>query len=52
MWSPQVDDDGKVKRLRKECRNKSCTAATFMAMHYDRFTCGRCGMTLVFQGDE
>jgi len=48
----QVNDDGKITRLRKECREKSCPAATFMGIHYDRYSCGRCGLTLVYSGDD
>jgi ribosomal protein S27AE len=29
-----------------------CGAATFMAIHYDRYHCGRCGLTLVFKDKE
>jgi small subunit ribosomal protein S27Ae len=45
----QVDGDNKITRLRRECTNANCGAATFMAIHYDRYTCGRCGFTLVYQ---
>ncbi len=38
-----VDDNGKVKRLRKPCRE--CGHGVRMARHYDRFMCGRCGLT-------
>jgi ubiquitin len=48
----KVNEDGKITRLRKECRDKSCPAATFMGVHYDRYSCGRCGLTLVYSGDE
>lgn len=42
----KVGDDNKIIRLRKECNAASCGAATFMAIHYDRHTCGRCGNTV------
>jgi ubiquitin C len=45
----KVDENQKITRLRRECTNANCGAATFMASHYDRYTCGRCGFTLVFQ---
>jgi small subunit ribosomal protein S27Ae len=46
----KVDENNKITRLRRECTN--CGAATFMAIHYDRYTCGRCGCTLVYQDKE
>jgi ribosomal protein S27AE len=52
LLDSQVNEDGKITRLRKECRDKSCPAATFMGVHYDRYSCGRCGLTLVYSGDE
>jgi len=48
----QVDENNKITRLRRECTNKNCGAATFMAIHYDRYTCGRCGHTLVYQDKD
>ncbi|KAF5732057.1 ubiquitin-40S ribosomal protein S27a-like [Tripterygium wilfordii] len=45
----QVDDSGKVQRLRKECPNAECGAGTFMANHFDRHYCGKCGLTYVYQ---
>ncbi|XP_019710497.2 polyubiquitin [Elaeis guineensis] len=50
----KVDDSGKVTRLRKECPNAECGAGTFMANHFDRHYCGKCGLTYVYQkaGDE
>jgi len=41
----RVDADGKITRLRKECPAPQCGAATFMADHADRYSCGRCGLT-------
>ncbi|KAK2977490.1 hypothetical protein RJ640_016118 [Escallonia rubra] len=41
----KVDDSGKVKQLRKECPNAECGAGTFMANHFDRHYCGKCGLT-------
>jgi len=43
----KVDENNKISRLRREC--EKCGAATFMATHYDRYTCGRCGHTLVYK---
>ena len=53
----KVNENGKITRLRKECRNTGCggqntQAATFMAIHYDRYACGRCGYTLVFSNND
>ncbi|THU64475.1 hypothetical protein C4D60_Mb01t26850 [Musa balbisiana] len=46
----KVDDaTGKVSRLRKECPNAECGAGTFMANHFDRHYCGKCGLTYVYQ---
>ncbi|GJN40600.1 hypothetical protein PR202_gb29843 [Eleusine coracana subsp. coracana] len=45
----KIDDgSGKVTRLRKECPNAECGAGTFMANHFDRHYCGKCGLTYVF----
>jgi len=48
----KVDENNKITRLRRECTNQNCGAATFMAIHYDRYTCGRCGFTLVYSDKE
>jgi ribosomal protein S27AE len=32
-----------VRRLRKSCRE--CGVGVRMARHYDRFYCGKCGLT-------
>lgn len=44
----QVDDSGKVQRLRKQCPN--CGPGTFMATHFDRVYCGKCANTFVYEG--
>lgn len=44
----QVDENGKITRLRKECTSESCGAGVFMAAHFDRYYCGKCYMTLVY----
>ena len=41
----KVDDSGKVSRLRKECPTPECGAGVFMASHFDRHYCGKCGLT-------
>jgi len=45
----QVDENDKMTRLRKECTEAECGAGVFMAVHHDRYTCGKCGFTLVFK---
>merc|ERR1739846_307674 len=44
----KVDDNGKINRLRRECPAEDCGAGVFMAAHFDRQTCGKCGLTFVF----
>ncbi|KAI5680148.1 hypothetical protein M9H77_01375 [Catharanthus roseus] len=44
----KVDDAGNIQRLRKECPNADCGAGTFMANHFDRHYCGKCGLTYVY----
>lgn len=41
----RVDDNGKVLRLRKSCPNEECGVGVRMAVHKDRFYCGKCGLT-------
>jgi len=48
----KVDEANKITRLRRECTDANCGAATFMAIHYDRYACGRCGHTLVYQDKD
>ncbi|CBI39115.3 unnamed protein product, partial [Vitis vinifera] len=31
------------------CPNAECGAGTFMANHFDRHYCGKCGLTYVYQ---
>eukprot|EP01104_Vermistella_antarctica_P009884 TRINITY_DN2594_c0_g1_i8.p2 TRINITY_DN2594_c0_g1~~TRINITY_DN2594_c0_g1_i8.p2 ORF type:complete len:167 (+),score=61.03 TRINITY_DN2594_c0_g1_i8:25-501(+) len=47
----KVDKDGKVTMLRRPCPAESCGggAGTFMASHFDRQYCGKCGLTYVFK---
>lgn len=46
----QVDDSGKVQRLRKQCPN--CGPGTFMATHFDRVYCGKCGTTFLYEKEQ
>ncbi len=39
----KVDKKGAITRDRRECPR--CEKGTFMAEHFDRFACGRCGYT-------
>jgi len=48
----KVDENGKITRLRRECPNKDCGAGVFMASHFDRQYCGKCGLTFVFNKPE
>ncbi|EDQ88596.1 uncharacterized protein MONBRDRAFT_35187 [Monosiga brevicollis MX1] len=41
----KVDANGKVTRLRRECPAEECGAGVFMANHFDRQYCGKCGLT-------
>jgi small subunit ribosomal protein S27Ae len=45
----KVDDTGKITRLRRECPSETCGAGVFMAQHFDRQYCGKCGLHLVFK---
>ncbi|GAI26485.1 unnamed protein product [marine sediment metagenome] len=38
----------KVVRIKKECER--CAEFTWMAGHDDRWTCGKCGMTIYKRG--
>merc|ERR1712096_36850 len=42
----------KVNRLRRECPLPECGAGVFMASHFDRQYCGKCGLTYVFEGEK
>jgi len=44
----RVDENGKITRLRRECPSAECGAGVFMASHFDRQYCGKCGLTYVF----
>jgi ribosomal protein S27AE len=48
-WYPflQVDDSGKVSRLRKQC--PQCGPGIFMATHFDRVYCGKCATTYLVE---
>ena len=48
----KVDDNGKINRLWRECSAEECGAGVFMAAHFDRQYCGKCGLTYVFNKPE
>eukprot|EP00469_Lotharella_globosa_P008414 CAMPEP_0167785080 /NCGR_PEP_ID=MMETSP0111_2-20121227/8042_1 /TAXON_ID=91324 /ORGANISM="Lotharella globosa, Strain CCCM811" /LENGTH=160 /DNA_ID=CAMNT_0007676319 /DNA_START=50 /DNA_END=532 /DNA_ORIENTATION=+ len=48
----QVNDQGAIKRMRKECDAPQCGAGVFFAIHYDRYHCGKCGLRLEFNKDD
>jgi ubiquitin-small subunit ribosomal protein S27Ae len=48
----RVDDSGKIHRLRRECPGEECGAGIFMAAHFDRQYCGKCGLTYVYAPTE
>lgn len=41
-----IDDDGVVEKLRKECPSATCGPGIFMAKMKDRDYCGKCHMTV------
>merc|ERR1712032_374186 len=49
----KVDSNDKVTRLRRECPSELCGPGVFMAMHFNRYYCGKCHLTyLIKKGDE
>jgi len=50
----EIKKDGTVTRLRKECKHQECGPGVFMASHFLRQYCGKCGLTFIFQkeGDK
>ena len=47
----KVDGNGKITRLRRVCTDPACGPGTFMASHFDRQYCGKCGLTYMFSQD-
>ncbi|KAG7233228.1 hypothetical protein INR49_007307 [Caranx melampygus] len=47
-----VDENGKIHRLRRECPADECGAGVFMASHFDRHYCGKCCLTYCFNKPE
>ncbi|CAJ1338875.1 unnamed protein product [Effrenium voratum] len=48
----KVDSNDKVTRLRRECPQETCGSGVFMAMHFNRYTCGKCHLTYLIKKDE
>ncbi|CAD7944074.1 unnamed protein product [Amoebophrya sp. A120] len=46
----KVDANNKVTRLRKE--SPICGAGVFMAMHHNRYHCGKSGLTFMFNKED
>mmetsp|Transcript_18676 Transcript_18676/g.31602 ORF Transcript_18676/g.31602 Transcript_18676/m.31602 type:complete len:156 (+) Transcript_18676:63-530(+) len=47
----KVDSNDKVTRLRRECPHETCGPGVFMAMHFNRYYCGRCHLTYLIKKD-
>ncbi|KAK5577829.1 hypothetical protein ACTFIV_002024 [Dictyostelium citrinum] len=43
----KFDENGKIKRVLRECPAETCGAGVFMAQHANRQYCGKCHSTLV-----
>merc|ERR1740121_3005263 len=49
----KVDSNDKVTRLRRESPHEICGPGVFMAMHFNRYYCGKCHLTyLIKKGDD
>eukprot|EP00928_Gymnodinium_smaydae_P004481 TRINITY_DN1151_c0_g1_i5.p1 TRINITY_DN1151_c0_g1~~TRINITY_DN1151_c0_g1_i5.p1 ORF type:complete len:179 (+),score=57.29 TRINITY_DN1151_c0_g1_i5:71-538(+) len=48
----KVDSNDKVTRLRRECPHEMCGPGVFMAMHFNRYYCGKCHLTYLIKKDE
>merc|ERR1719281_1240511 len=49
----KVDSNDKVTRLLRECPHELCGPGVFMAMHFNRYYCGKCNLTyLIKKGEE
>merc|ERR1712100_237930 len=48
----KVDSNDKVTRLHRECPNETCGPGVFMAMHFNRYYCGKCHLTYLIKKDE
>merc|ERR1712203_707931 len=48
----KVDSSDKVTRLRRECPHELCGPGVFMAMHFNRYYCGKCHLTYLIKKGE
>ena len=49
----KVDSNDKVTKLRRDCPHEICGPGVFMAMHFNRYYCGKCHLTyLIKKGDD
>merc|ERR1712060_355163 len=48
----KVDSNDKVTRLRRECPHELCGPGVFMAMHFNRYYCGKCHLTYLIKKGE
>ncbi|CAE8717735.1 unnamed protein product [Polarella glacialis] len=48
----KVDSNDKVTRLRRECPHEVCGPGVFMAMHFNRYYCGKCHLTYLIKKDD
>ncbi|CAE7456606.1 ubl-1 [Symbiodinium natans] len=48
----KVDSNDKVTRLRRECPHETCGPGVFMAMHFNRYYCGKCHLTYLIKKEE
>mmetsp|Transcript_38455 Transcript_38455/g.68768 ORF Transcript_38455/g.68768 Transcript_38455/m.68768 type:complete len:156 (-) Transcript_38455:52-519(-) len=48
----KVDSNDKVTRLRRECPHEMCGPGVFMAMHFNRYYCGKCYLTYLIKKEE
>merc|ERR1719163_2759027 len=48
----KVDGNDKVTRLRRECPHEICGPGVFMAMHFNRYYCGKCHLTYLIKKGE
>jgi len=45
----KIDSNDKVTRLRRDCPHELCGAGVFMAVHTNRYYCGKCTLTFMIK---
>merc|ERR1712083_135411 len=45
----KVDSNDKVTKLRRDCPHEICGSGVFMAMHFNRYYCGKCHLTYLIK---